>query len=75
MGRLHRPAAVGTDPALDRSGEGIGNGLEAPRCVSRTSRHGSLLVPSVDSHHKMTDPFLDTNLSEQFLLIIVDEEG
>ena len=57
MGRLHRPAAVGTDPALDRSGEGIGNGLEAPRYVSRTSRHGSLLVLSVAGHRKMTASF------------------
>jgi len=75
MGPLHRPAAVGTDPALDRSGEGIGNGLEAPRYVSRTSRHGSLLVLSVAGHRKMTASFLDTNLSEHVLLIIVDEEG
>ncbi len=75
MRPLHRPVAVGTDPALDRSGEGIGNGLEAPRYVSRTSRHGSLLVLSMACHHKMTASFLDTNLSEHVLLIIVDEDG
>jgi len=57
---------------LDRSGEGIGNGLEAPKYVSHTSRHGSLLVLSVDSHHGMTASFLDTNLSKHVLFIIVE---
>ncbi len=68
MRPLHRPASGGTDPALDRSGEGIGNGLEAPRYIFRTSHHGSLLVLSVDSHHGTTVPFLDINLSEHILL-------
>ncbi len=75
MRPLHPPAAVGADSALNRSGEGIGNGLEAPRYVFRTSRHGSLLVLLEVSHHEMTASFLDTNLSEHVLLIIVELEG
>ncbi len=64
-----------SDPALDRSGEGIGNGLEAPRYVFRTSRHGSLLVLSEACHHERTASFLDPNLSEHVLLIILELEG
>ncbi len=75
MRPLHRPASGGTGPALDRSGEEIGNGLEAPRYVSRTSRHGSLLVLSVASHHGMTVPYLDINITNHVLSIIVEWKG
>ena len=43
-------SGCGTGPTLDRSGEGMGNGLEAPRYVSCTARHGSLLDSLVASH-------------------------